>query len=95
VTNFGFAIQRALKLGPNNEAEMFWPENQYARSQDLEAAYHDAGQFYWGTTEAWLAGASLYGEHSLAYTIPRNSVQDIDTIEDWVFAEYLYELKLR
>jgi N-acylneuraminate cytidylyltransferase len=41
-------IQRAFKISKKNRVEMFTPSEFYARSQDLERAYHDAGQFYWG-----------------------------------------------
>lgn len=42
-----FPIQRTFKLDENGHCEMFWPENFNSRSQDLEEAYQDAGQFYW------------------------------------------------
>ncbi|WP_458645794.1 hypothetical protein [Psychrobacter phenylpyruvicus] len=53
-TSYAFPIQRAFKIKPSLGVEMFEPEQFNARSQDLEEAYHDAGQFYWGTIDAWL-----------------------------------------
>ena len=61
------------------------------RSQDLEHAYHDAGQFYWGTSQAWLAGKPIFAPHSKPVILPRYQVQDIDTPEDWVHAEALFK----
>jgi N-acylneuraminate cytidylyltransferase len=69
---------------------MFSPENELARSQDLEEAYHDAGQFYWGKKEAFLEKKSIFSPHSKVVLIPRKRVQDIDTQEDWELAESLY-----
>ncbi len=42
-----FPIQRTFKITKHNRCEMFTPEYFTTRSQDLEEAYHDAGQFYW------------------------------------------------
>lgn len=90
VTSYPFPIQRALRITPDGYPEMFSPEHINTRSQDLEEAYHDAGQFYWGQTEAWLAGKPIFGCHSLPIKLPPYRVQDIDTQEDWVRAEYLF-----
>ncbi|RKX24313.1 MAG: pseudaminic acid cytidylyltransferase, partial [Candidatus Zixiibacteriota bacterium] len=54
VTSYAFPIQRAIRITSEQRVEMFQPEHFMTRSQDLEEAYHDAGQFYWGTALAWL-----------------------------------------
>src|SRR5690606_32829127 len=69
-TPFDFSIFRALKLGEGNEVSMFWPENELTRSQDLPPAFHDAGQFYWGTTNAWLTRDRIYSANSRAVILP-------------------------
>lgn len=92
VTTFAFPIQRALRLTGNGRVEMLHPEYATTRSQDLEEAYHDAGQFYWGTAQAWLDGAAIYGPESLPLVLPRHRVQDIDTPEDWRRAELMFQL---
>lgn len=89
-TSFPFPIQRALKLNSAHCVEMFQPEHLNTRSQDLEEAYHDAGQFYWGTAEAFIAKKAIFGTRSKAVLLPRKRVQDIDTPEDWDLAEMLY-----
>lgn len=91
-TTFPFPIQRALKLNAKGEVCMFNPENELVRSQDLEEAYHDAGQFYWGKKNAFLHRRSIFSSHSRVVVIPRKRVQDIDTLEDWQCAEALYAL---
>ncbi|EGR3921542.1 TPA: pseudaminic acid cytidylyltransferase [Vibrio cholerae] len=89
-TSFPFPIQRAIKLDEKGFVSMFSPEYEQARSQDLIEAYHDAGQFYWGQTQAFLTKLSIFSPHSRVVLLPRNRVQDIDTPEDWASAEALY-----
>ncbi|WP_041958571.1 pseudaminic acid cytidylyltransferase [Sulfurospirillum arsenophilum] len=93
-TSFAYPIQRAIRLTKEDRVEMFSPENFAVRSQDLEEAYHDAGQFYWGTPEAWLEGQVIFAPHSTAVLLPRHLVQDIDTPEDWIRAEFMYKALL-
>ena len=87
---FPFPIQRAIRISPEGQVTMFSPENEQVRSQDLEEAYHDAGQFYWGKAEAFLERKAIFTNHSSVVLLPRNRVQDIDTPEDWDLAEALY-----
>lgn len=90
-TTFPFPIQRAIKI-KDDKVEMFYPEHLNTRSQDLEEAYHDVGQFYWGTPEAWLKGNPIFSKNSTATVIPRHLAQDIDTLEDWHRAELMYKV---
>lgn len=90
-TSFPFPIQRALKLSDEQRVEMFQPEHLNTRSQDLEEAYHDAGQFYWGTKNAFLQRKPFFSPQSKAVLLPRKRVQDIDTNEDWELAKALYK----
>lgn len=91
VTTFPFPIQRALRLKENHFLKMMTPQFFRSRSQDLEEAYHDAGQFCWGATNAWLEGKPVFDAKALALIIPRYRVQDIDTEEDWQRAELLFK----
>ncbi|WP_242209423.1 MULTISPECIES: pseudaminic acid cytidylyltransferase [unclassified Pseudomonas] len=90
VCSFGFPVQRALTLDGQGALTALYPEFRNTRSQDLPEAFQDAGQFYWGRSEAWLRGEVLYSPASLPVILPRHLVQDIDTLEDWKRAEYLY-----
>jgi N-acylneuraminate cytidylyltransferase len=90
VAGFGFPVQRALTLDEQGALTSLYPEFRNTRSQDLPEAYQDAGQFYWGRKEAWLRGDVLFSPASLPVILPRHLVQDIDTLEDWKRAEYLY-----
>lgn len=90
VARFSYPIQRALKRTESGGVEPFTPEFIPYRSQDLEPAYHDAGQFYWGTAEAFLEGRPLFSDNAVPVVLPDHLVQDIDNEEDWGRAEYLY-----
>jgi len=90
VTEFPSAIQRALKRLADGKMQPFYPQYENTRTQDLEPAYHDAGQFYWGKTEAWLQNPRIH-TGGIGYIIPNWRVVDIDTPEDWLRAEAMYK----
>ena len=91
VTSYAFPIQRAIRITSENRVEMFNPEYFETRSQDLEAAFHDAGQFYWGRASAWLDEKPIFSPDAAPVILPRSRVQDIDTFEDWERAEWLFK----
>lgn len=91
VTSYPFPIQRAIRITGDHRVEMFNPEHFDTRSQDLEEAFHDAGQFYWGRASAWQAGNPLFSRAAAPVQLPRHRVQDIDTVEDWERAEWLFK----
>jgi pseudaminic acid cytidylyltransferase len=88
-TEFGAPIFRSFKRVETGGIEMFFPELFTTRSQDLPAALHDAGQFYWGRPDSWLNGVRIFDHHAIPVLIPRWRAQDIDTWDDWVHAEML------
>ena len=69
-----------------------------ARSQDLEPWYHDAGQFYFYNTEAFLKSMKEDGEQGgyslkcVPFMLTELEVQDIDNPVDWELAEAKYRL---
>ena len=89
ITEFPSAIQRALRRLPNGHMQPFYPEYELIRTQDLEPAYHDAGQFYWGKSDAWLTNKNVHS-NGVGLPIPNWRVVDIDTPDDWARAEKLY-----
>ena len=91
VTSYAFPIQRALRITPTKRVAMFQPEHFTTRSQDLEEAWHDAAQFYWGKAEAWLTELPLFSEAAKPIILPRHRVQDIDTPDDWARAEMMFK----
>ena len=93
-TSMPFPIQRTFKITQNERCEMFWSENFTKRSQDLEEAFQDAGQFYW-TNLNIKSNEIIFGKDSIPIVLPRHLVQDIDTLEDWIRAEFMYEALIK
>jgi pseudaminic acid cytidylyltransferase len=91
-SNFPYPVHRALTRDATGAVEMLWPEHRMTRSQDLPDAFHDAGQFYWGRRNAYLANEPMFSPRARAHIMPRSRVQDIDTPEDWAFVEQLMQI---
>ncbi len=94
-TSFAAPIQRAFRLLPEGGVRMFQPEHLDTRSQDLEPAYHDAGQFYWRSAADWEGRKLEFDDRATPVLLPRWRVQDIDWPEDWDRAELLWKLVSR
>lgn len=92
ISKFSHPIKRALTINIQDKVEMIWPKNQSKRSQDLETAYYDSGQFYWINSGKVLKTKKLYTENSGYILLKTNQVQDIDNEEDWQIAELKYKL---
>lgn len=90
VTEYAHPIQRAMRQLPSGNMEFFSPSFEMVRTQDLEKSYHDAGQFYWGKTSAWLGNRKMHTD-GLGMPIPNWRVVDIDSNDDWSRAEMLYQ----
>ncbi|MCG8993028.1 pseudaminic acid cytidylyltransferase [Laribacter hongkongensis] len=90
VTEFSSAIQRALRRDATGQLQSFFPEFELVRTQDLDPAYHDAGQFYWGRRRAWLDNPYIHGS-GVGLVIPGWRVVDIDTPDDWQRAEMMHK----
>jgi pseudaminic acid cytidylyltransferase len=89
VTEFPSAIQRALRRSPEGRMSPFEPKYELVRTQDLEPAFHDVGQFYWASGETWKNNNKIHST-SAGLPIPGWRVVDIDTPADWERAELLY-----
>ena len=92
VVTFPYPIERALKSNSSGIVEMLNPSHLETRSHDLIDYFHDAGQWYWGHGVTWLNEAPLLS-NSMAVQVSRWVSQDIDTIEDWKYAELLFEIQ--
>lgn len=87
IVRFSYPIQRAFKLSEKGKVDMINPEFYKTRTQDLEVAYHDAGQFYWINKNK-----TLLNGNKGAYEIKEIYAQDIDNEIDWKLAELKYKL---
>ena len=88
---FSFPIQRSFKT-QNGKISYFYPEFEKYRSQDLEKAYHDSGQFYWCKNDELLKNKSILNNNTGFIELSELEVQDIDNETDWKLAELKYKL---
>lgn len=93
MVRYSHPIQRAIRVDQDGRARYLYPDLASSRTQDLEPAWHDAGQFYWGRTSAWLT-TSLPMERARAFELPAGRIQDIDTTEDLQRAIELHSVLL-
>jgi len=92
ITSFDYPIQRALFRNDNNQVNFLNPEFSQTRSQDLKESFHDAAQFYWATAETWATANNVFTNARGLY-INRNTIQDIDTMEDFERADKLLKFQ--
>lgn len=95
VTSFPCPVQRAIRLLSDGSINAMYPEFRETRSQDLEPSWHDAGQFCWGTSNAFLDRLPVFSSNTTGVALPRHLVQDLDTLEDWRRAELMYKVMLQ
>ena len=62
------------------------------RTQDLGVHWHDAGQFYWGKSEAWMKNKTIFNASLIGYELSSYCAQDIDTPEDLEHARKLSQV---
>ncbi len=89
VVPFPSPVQRALRRGPDGRLSPLQPEHVATRSQDLEPAYHDAGQCYWALARTWRAGRPIHAD-GRGWVMPAWRTIDVDVPDDWTRAEALY-----
>jgi len=93
VLPYSFPIQRAVKLDSEKKIQMFFPDNRQTRSQDLEKSYHDSGQFYWFKVKSVIEKKSLWTDNTGVIILDEMHAHDIDTMKDWIIAEFKYRLR--
>ena len=91
VVAFDYPIQRATRINAAGCLELIDAGHRFSRSQDLEPAYHGAGQFYTFRTDALLKTGDIWTEKTGAVVLNPMQVQDIDTEDDWAVAELKFE----
>jgi N-acylneuraminate cytidylyltransferase len=94
ISEFSAPIFRSLKINTDNKLEYNWPEYKNTRSQDIEKAYFDAGQFYWINVETFLQNKDIVTNNSGGIILNQLIVQDIDNEEDWIIAELKHQLNI-
>ena len=86
ITSYAYPVLRSLRLlDKDNQVEFVWEKYAQTRSQDLAELFHDAGQCYFFNLDDKFEEQTRSG-----FILPRHLVQDIDTQEDFDFAERLF-----
>jgi len=91
VARFSYPVQRSLARSSAGRVVLNYPEYADTRSQDLQATYHDAGQWIWLNPDYLSRVQPLLGPATGSVVIDANRVEDIDTEEDWQRAEWKFE----
>lgn len=89
IAQYPSPVQRALLRDGRGFVSPFFSSNELERTQDLNVAYYDAGQFYWGRRSSWLNNVRIHS-NGVGFPVPSRSVVDIDTEDDWDRAETIY-----
>jgi pseudaminic acid cytidylyltransferase len=92
VLRYPHPVERRLRIGQDGRLRADDPEHLSTRTQDLEPAFHDAGQFYVGCIASWLESSPLEHERTVGMKLAADRAVDIDEPEDWERAERLAEL---
>lgn len=92
---YGHPPQRGFVSAPDGSPQFLQPEHETTRTQDLPPVFHDSGQFYWGTREAWLEQRPFFGPRTRFIELPEWRALDIDRPEDWTMAERIFAANLK
>jgi pseudaminic acid cytidylyltransferase len=84
-------IERAFRKDSEGKVNFLLPEFVSIRTQDIKKTYYDAGQFYFGTTQAWLNKSPILSGNSTFIELHKNEVIDIDELADWELVEVLFK----
>ena len=90
VLRYGHPIQRALKIN-DDKLQMVWPQNEQARTQDLEVYFHDAGQYYWLDVKQFKLRKQILSSNTGFIELSLMEAQDIDNLDDWKLAELKFK----
>ena len=91
VVQYSFPPQRCNIINSDGVLEYKFPENRLRRSQDLQAWYHDAGQFYFYDVQKFIKVDGMC-EKIIPLVVSELEVQDIDNEIDWQIAEMKYRV---
>ena len=89
---YNYPVERSFFINNTGKVEMLFPDKFNTRSQDLNCVMHDAGQFCWAKNEIWKGPPLKFGPFHKPLVLPSWRVQDLDSEDDWVRAELLFEL---
>jgi pseudaminic acid cytidylyltransferase len=92
VSEYPCPVEWAFRREPNGVLVPMQPGMFSVRSQDLTTAYYDAGQFCFMSSERVLSTDGPGSDQGfIGYPLQRHQAIDIDTLDDWQFAELLFK----
>ena len=89
MSNYNASPFKAFEKAKNGIVKFYWPEYALKRSQDLPSLIHDTGTFYIYRTKALLRSNNIMPKKTAHYLLHKLRSVDINTIEDFEFAEFL------
>ena len=92
ILKYKHPIQRSFFISKKGSIKYHFPKFEKFRTQDLKSSYHDAGQFYISNFNNWINSSSLHID-ATGFEINFKNAIDIDDLDDWSLAEYLYKFK--
>lgn len=89
---FSSPVERGLQKSKSGQVKFTHEEYLNVRTQDIEASFHDAGQFYFGKTEAWINKKPILNGNSTFIELNKYEVLDVDNFQDWEFMDKLLKI---
>ena len=86
-------IERSFRKNPSGKVDFLNSNYETTRTQDLEKTFYDAGQFYFGITEAWLNKVPILSGNSTFIELEKNETVDVDELADWDLVEFLLKAR--
>ena len=91
VAEYPCPVEWAFRREPSGVLVPMQPGMFSVRSQDLSPAYYDAGQFCFMSSQRVLSASGAGSDQGfLGYPLKRYQAIDIDTMDDWRFAELIF-----
>lgn len=91
VVAYSYPPQRGLVIAAGGNMELVHPQYIDTRSQDLQAIYHDCGQYYCFNVASFMKNKKLMVGALMPYIVSEMEVQDIDNEVDWELAQLKYK----
>lgn len=88
---YSYPPQRSYVI--DREGNALFKDERYmlARSQDLEAMYHEVGQYYIYRVDDYVRNNGMIRDNIIMVEVGEMQMHDIDSEEDWRIAEFKYQ----
>jgi len=91
VSTYPAPVEWAFKLNDSNQLKPINKEMLEVRSQDIQESYFDTGSFAFFSSKYVLNSNNAgIGDSYIGHIVDQYKAIDIDTLDDWKFAEIVY-----